>query len=85
MLLVRARAKRELALPFDPAQVWGRRDRYHVAGTIDGHPVRGPLSSRAGGWFLPVGGLWCQDPHFMAPTEVDVVLGLGVSPRRADA
>jgi hypothetical protein len=89
MLLVPANGKRELALPFDPGQVWGRRDRYHVTGTIDGHPVRGPLSSRAGGWVLPVGALWCQD--VTAPTEVEVELRLegpqrdGLAPDIADA
>lgn len=76
MLLVPAKGRRELALPFDPAQVWGGRDRYHVTGTIDGHPVRGPLASRDGRWVLPVGSLWCQDPRFAEPTEVDVELRL---------
>jgi hypothetical protein len=70
VLGVQATGRRELALPFDPAEVWGRRDRYHVTGTIDGNPVRGPLSSVAGGWVLPVGALWCQDPRFTEPTEV---------------
>jgi hypothetical protein len=66
----------ELLLPFDPGHVWGERNRYHVAGTIDGHPVRGPVSSRADGWVLPIGASWCQDSHLMAPTEVDVELRL---------
>lgn len=75
-LPVSASGRRELVVPFDPVRVWGRRDRYHVTGTIDGHPVRGPLSSRAGRWVLPVGALWCQDPRFTTPTEVDVELRL---------
>lgn len=76
MLLVPESGRRELALPFDPRQVWGERDRYHVTGTVDGNPVRGPLSSRAGGWVLPIGALWCQDSRFLTPTEVDAELGL---------
>jgi Bacteriocin-protection, YdeI or OmpD-Associated/Domain of unknown function (DUF1905) len=76
VLGVQATGRRELALPFDPAEVWGRRDRYHVTGTIDGNPVRGPLSSVAGGWVLPVGALWCQDPRFTEPTEVAAELRL---------
>jgi hypothetical protein len=76
MLLVSGTGRRELALPFDPAHVWGQRGRYHVTGTIDGNPVRGPLSSRGGRWVLPVGALWCRDPRFTASTEVDVELRL---------
>jgi hypothetical protein len=44
-----------IALPFDPAEVWGRRSRYHLTGTIDGRPVRTALSSRAGGAALVLG------------------------------
>ena len=69
-LRVRADGRRELQLPFDPAQVWGERDRYHVTGSIDGHPVRGPLTRGDGGWVLPVGSLWCQDEHLRHATDV---------------
>ena len=44
-----------IALPFDPAAVWGERDRFHVAGTIDGRPVRGPLRLRGGQVSLVLG------------------------------
>jgi len=76
VLRLQARGRRELALPFDPAEVWGHRNRYHVTGTIDGHPVRGPLSSVAGGWVLPVGATWCQAPRFTESTEVAAELRL---------
>jgi hypothetical protein len=71
VLGVQATGRRELALPFDPAEVWGRRDRYHVPGTIDGNPVRGPLSSVAGGWVLPVGAPWYHDPRFTEGPQRD--------------
>jgi hypothetical protein len=44
-----------IALPFDPAEVWGQRSRYHVTGTIDGRRFRGALSSRDGGAALALG------------------------------
>ena len=44
-----------IALPFDPAEVWGRRSRYHVTGTIDGRPVRAAITSREGGAALALG------------------------------
>ena len=32
-----------IPLPFDPAEAWGRRDRYHVTGTIEGLGFRTTL------------------------------------------
>jgi hypothetical protein len=32
-----------IPLPFDPAEAWGRRDRYHVTGTVDGVGFRTTL------------------------------------------
>src|SRR5258708_7917051 len=37
-----------IKLPFDPSAAWGDRERYDVTGTINGHKVRGKLTSRAG-------------------------------------
>ena len=45
----------EIPLPFDPADVWGRRDRYHVTGTVNGARFRGPLVSRGGAWLIQRG------------------------------
>ena len=42
--------KRQLRpAPFDPAAEWGRRERYDVTGSVDGHKVRGKLISRPDG------------------------------------
>lgn len=54
------RAKRtgprvEIPVPFDPGDVWGRRDRYHVTGTVNGARFRGPLVSRDGSWLIQRG------------------------------
>lgn len=45
----------EIALPFDPSDVWGPRDRYHVTGTVNGTRFRGPLVSRGRGWVIQRG------------------------------
>jgi len=55
-----ARARRiglrvEIPLPFDPADAWGRRDRYHVTGTVDDARFRGPLVFRDGTWLIERG------------------------------
>lgn len=44
-----------IPLPFDPAEVWGQRSRYHVTGTIDGRPVRSAIKSSGGGAALALG------------------------------
>ena len=33
-----------IALPFDPAEAWGDRDRYYLAGTIGQYPMRATVT-----------------------------------------
>jgi hypothetical protein len=61
-------------VPFDPAKLWGERDRYLVRGTIEGCNVRGSLEERAGGWVLPLGAAWRRDSGFDVGAKVDVML-----------
>ncbi len=44
-----------IRFPLDPAEAWGRRDRYHVSGTIDGVGFRTTLVHRAGAWHIALG------------------------------
>lgn len=44
-----------VVLPFDPEAAWGRRERYHVRGTIENNGVRGALEKFDRGYFLPLG------------------------------
>lgn len=44
-----------IPLPFDPAEAWGQRDRYHVTGTVNGARFQGPLVPRGGGWLIQRG------------------------------
>lgn len=44
-----------VVLPFDPEEVWGPRERYHVSGTLNGMGVRGALEKFSKGYFLPLG------------------------------
>jgi Bacteriocin-protection, YdeI or OmpD-Associated/Domain of unknown function (DUF1905) len=72
--IVQAGTRTVIPLPFDPAQVWGARQRYHITGTINGCAVRGPLDSDGTGYFLHVGAAWRRDNHLDAGAMVDVVL-----------
>lgn len=44
-----------IPLPFDPADAWGRRDRYHMTGAIEGVRFRSELLRRAGAWVIDLG------------------------------
>ena len=44
-----------IIFPFDPAEAWGRRDRYHITGTIRGVRVRTTLVHRDGAWHIDLG------------------------------
>jgi len=41
-------------IPFDPRDVWGRRVRHYITGTINGVPFEGSLGTRGGTWFFPL-------------------------------
>ena len=48
-------------MPFEPNTVWGTKERHDVAGTINGHRVRGPLQEVQGGYALTLGPAWLRD------------------------
>jgi hypothetical protein len=63
-----------IRLPFDPAAVWGDKQRHDVTGTIDGRGVRGPLRSAGGSHYLELGPSWCRDGGVSAGAQVAVSL-----------
>src|SRR5262249_26307228 len=63
-------------IPFDPAQLWGERARYHVQGTINGCRVRGALAQSGIGYFLPLGPAYRRGTGLRVGDEVSVVLSI---------
>jgi Bacteriocin-protection, YdeI or OmpD-Associated len=61
-------------LPFAPAEAWGRRDRYHVAGKLGWHGVRGALTQQDGHHRLILGAAWLRDCPIRPGMEVEVIL-----------
>jgi len=61
-------------LPFDPAKSWGGRDRYYVAGIINGTKFRGRLEQSGKGHFLPLGPVWRQSAGLGPGDSVDVMM-----------
>ncbi len=59
----RARGGIAIRMPFDPASVWGERDRYYLEGTINHYRVRGVVTDVDGQALLQLGPSWCRDPR----------------------
>jgi hypothetical protein len=63
-----------IALPFNPNDVWGKKQRHHITGSVNGCPVRGSLGSDGAQFFLPLGAAWRRGNGFDEGTTADVVL-----------
>ncbi len=61
-------------LPFDPASVWGDRDRYYLAGWIEQYPMRAVVAGGTGESVMDLGPAWCRDPRLGAGTTLNVRL-----------
>ena len=63
-----------IAIPFNPNDVWGVKQRHHITGSINGCVVRGSLGSDGTQYFLPLGAVWRRDNRIEAGAEVEVIL-----------
>jgi hypothetical protein len=63
-----------IAIPFNPNEVWGVKQRHHITGTVNGYGVRGSLGSDGKQYFLPLGAAWRRGCGLDAGDAVDVVL-----------
>lgn len=81
----RDRARRVIvAVPFDPDAVWGPKPRHHVAGTVNGSPVRGVIERIDGnGLGFVLGPAWRRDCGVDVGNEVTVTLE-AEGPQRSD-
>src|SRR5262245_37305941 len=72
--VARSGSRTYIALPFNPNEVWGAKQRHHITGSINGCAVRGSLGSDGSQYFLPLGAAWRRDNGMDAGTEVEVAL-----------
>ena len=70
----RPRGGISIALPFDPAEVWGDRDRWYLAGSIERYPMRATVTPGDGAPRLELGPSWCRDPRVGPGATVQVSL-----------
>jgi hypothetical protein len=63
-----------ITLPFDPNEVWGKKARHYITGSVNGHPVRGLLESEGSTYFLLLGAAWRHDTSLDLDAPVTVVI-----------
>ena len=63
-----------IAIPFNPNQLWGVKQRHHITGMVNGCAVRGSLGSNGTQYFLPLGAAWRRGNGLNAGAKVEVVL-----------
>ncbi len=61
-------------VPFDPDTVWGKKDRHHVAGTVNGISVRGVVDDFEGIKGVLLGAAWRRDCGIAPGDAVSVFL-----------
>lgn len=61
-------------VPFDPDDVWGKKAKHHVTGTIGGAKMRAVLERRSGGWEFRLGPMWMRDCGVAVGEKVKVEL-----------
>jgi hypothetical protein len=67
-------SKLVIVLPFDPNQVWSVKERHHINGTINKHPIRGPLIQDGDQYCYILGPAWRRDTKIEAGQRVSVTL-----------
>ena len=67
-------ARAYVAIPFDPDEAWGVKDRHYVTGFIEGYKIRGCLDSEGTQPILPLGPAWRRDNPVAVGAEVEVIL-----------
>jgi Bacteriocin-protection, YdeI or OmpD-Associated/Domain of unknown function (DUF1905) len=70
----RPRGGISIALPFQPAEVWGERDRYYLTGTVGNYSMRGLVTPDDGEPSLELGPAWCRDPRVGPGATLEVSL-----------
>jgi hypothetical protein len=65
-----------IRLTFDPASKWGARERYHVAGTINGCSFRGVVEQAGKSHVLAMGAAWRRGTGLKPGDRVDATLAI---------
>jgi len=72
--IVKLRSKAVLPIPFDPNDVWGKKQRHHITGSINGCKIRGALDWDGTQPVLSLGLAWRCDNGLEVGDQVEAVL-----------
>jgi Bacteriocin-protection, YdeI or OmpD-Associated/Domain of unknown function (DUF1905) len=78
-----ARDRVVVPVPFDPDEVWGAKPRHHVAGSVNGMPVRAVIEAVEGGRGFVLGAAWRRDCGIGPGDQVKVQIA-PEGPQRGD-
>jgi hypothetical protein len=67
-------AKTVIAIPFNPNEAWGSKERHDVTGTVGGHSIRGPLVADGTSFYLSIGPAWLRDNPIEDGAAIEVEL-----------
>ena len=63
-----------IAVPFDPNEAWGARQRHHITGAINEHRIRGELHQDGDRYYYPLGPAFRRDTGIQTGDKVVVTL-----------
>jgi hypothetical protein len=63
-----------IPVPFDPDEVWTRKPRHHVHGTVNGARFRSTIATHEGERCIKIGSLWRQDGLTEGGERVEFVI-----------
>src|ERR1051325_3353974 len=72
--ITKAGGKTYVALPFDPNERWGDKDRHYVRGSVGDNKIRGVLLFDGTEFVLPLGPAWMRDNPVSIGATVAVAL-----------
>jgi hypothetical protein len=68
------RGRLRVHVPFDPNQLWGTKQRHHIAGTMNGHRFRAVLERAGDGFAFTLGPAWKRGCGIAAGDVVTVAI-----------
>jgi hypothetical protein len=63
-----------IAVPFDPNEVWGLKEKHYITGAVGIATVRGLLREVGGQFYIPLGPAWLRESRLSAGALVPVTL-----------
>ena len=79
-----SRGRAFVPVPFDPDQVWHRKPRHHITGTVNGIGIRAVIETHSAERGFTLGAAWLRDCHAVAAGDTVIVEIFPEGPQRED-